>query len=120
AFIRSGFFGGSRHPEANTRSYFSLIFLRECQSSPDEGQCGEGAYRIAGGVPEGMKFIPGVSGCRTRRNKTSIRTVTGKSRTTPKGIVTVELPRSRMRRRRKATRGERYCCCENSSNCCFV
>ena len=71
---------------------------------------------MAGGEPDGMSLRPGESGCRRRINMTNMSRVRGKSSRTPSGMVMVELPFKRMRRRRKANRTGNRWYCEISSN----
>jgi hypothetical protein len=88
AFALGVLVSGSKQPEWNGRSYFSLIF------------------RIAGGAPDGIKRLAGESGCRMNRMTMRSTTVMGNSNTTPKGIDIDELPFTRTRRLRKANRGD--------------
>ena len=70
-------------------------------------------YRIDGGAPAGINSLAGPEGCRTSRTRMRMMTRHGKSRTTPSGMDTLELPRRRIRRRKKANLGVRYSrCCE--------
>ena len=64
-----------------------------------------------GGAPAGMRSLAGPEGCRTSRTRMRMMTRHGKSRTTPSGMEILELPRSRIRRRKKANRGVRYSRC---------
>ena len=64
------------------------------------------SYRIDGGAPAGINITPGDWGCRTKRISINIMTIQGKSRTRPRGIEMEELPFRRMRRRKKANRGD--------------
>lgn len=50
---------------------------------------------MAGGEPAGINILPGELGCLTNRTKMSTTTSTGKTRTTPNGMETAELPRRR-------------------------
>jgi hypothetical protein len=61
---------------------------------------------IDGGVPAGIIMIPEDCGCRTKRISIMIMTRHGKRRTMPRGIETDEFPLSRIRRRKKANRGD--------------
>lgn len=62
--------------------------------------------RIEGGVPAGIKIPPGDEGCRTKRSRMKTITRHGNSKTNPRGIEMEELPFRRMRRLKKANRGE--------------
>lgn len=59
-----------------------------------------------GGAPAGTSNFPGDEGCRTNITIMRIMTMVGKRTTRPSGIEMDELPLRRMRRRRKARRGE--------------
>lgn len=67
---------------------------------------GSNSHLIGGGEPEGISILTGVSGCRI--TSTSIRriTVMGNNKTTPSGMDIDEFPFNRIRRRRKANRGD--------------
>jgi len=70
---------------------------------------GEGdTNRIEGGVPAGIRMPPGDEGCRTKRSRMKTITRQGNSKTNPRGIEMDELPFNRMRRRKKANRGEAW------------
>jgi hypothetical protein len=84
------------------------------------GTCAElNPYLILGGAPEGINFRPGELGCRRNSVSISINTVIGNSSTRPKGIVIVELPFKRIRRRKKANRGDNRWYCRISSSVFF-
>ena len=61
---------------------------------------------MAGGPPGGIMIRTGEDGCRTMRRRIRAMTMHGNRRTTPSGIEMDELPRMRIRRRKKASRGE--------------
>jgi hypothetical protein len=63
-------------------------------------------YRMEGGVPAGIRIPPGDAGCRTNRRRIKTITRHGNSNTKPRGIEIDEFPFKRMRRRKKANRGE--------------
>lgn len=50
---------------------------------------------MAGGEPAGINILPGELGCLTNSIRMSTTTSTGKTSTTPSGMETAELPRSR-------------------------
>jgi len=64
------------------------------------------SYLIDGGAPAGISILPGDEGCRRNKTRINIMTIHGNKRTSPKGIEMEELPFKRMRRRKKANRGE--------------
>lgn len=71
---------------------------------------------IAGGVPAGIKCLPGDAGWRTKRINIKTMTIHGNKRTSAKGIDMEELPFSRIRRRRKPKRDDdRSVLCDGSS-----
>ena len=51
-------------------------------------------------------ILTGDEGCRTMRTRMRTMTMHGNSRTTPRGMEIDELPLMRMRRRKKARRGD--------------
>ena len=63
------------------------------------------AYRIEGGAPAGINILAGEDGCRTTSTSINIITMIGKSRTAPRGMEILELPLSRIRRRKNASLG---------------
>lgn len=50
---------------------------------------------MAGGEPAGINILPGELGCLTNSTRMSTTTSTGNTSTTPSGMDTAELPRSR-------------------------
>lgn len=56
---------------------------------------------MEGGAPAGLKTLPGAEGCRRKRRHINIITRQGNKRTSERGSETLELPFSRMRRRKK-------------------
>lgn len=59
---------------------------------------------MEGGAPAGISIRPGEPGWRTNRIKMRMTTSRGKRMTMPKGTETVELPRNRSGRRKRAKR----------------
>ena len=58
---------------------------------------------MAGGAPAGIKMPTPDLECRITSTKIKIRTMQGKSRTTPRGMENLELPLSRNGRLKKAS-----------------
>lgn len=72
-------------------------------------------YRIVGGVPAGTSICPGEDGCRKNSTHMSMMTMHGKRTTMLRGMERLELPLRRIRRLKKASRGDRRSVCLEKS-----
>jgi hypothetical protein len=59
-----------------------------------------------GGEPAGIQVPPGLEGCLVMRTNINIMTIIGNNSTNPRGMEMEELPLSRIRREKRANRGD--------------